>query len=814
MAIRNVGGQPVYVIDAPAVEQARTSAGTGYASLVSQLRWQIWEASRQAVKDQMEFEKLGYEAKLDAFVKEKQELTRALAKAKDIKEKIKTGQVSAATALAAARLELDVLKYNQARADKENIRVSQRDFIDPISGEKSKLNTLSMTRGPGGEPLKRTGVPSAAALLERGAEAVGYKSPEDKKAEAEAAAQSNVKNLEKEWLAAWKASGIEKSKDFAKSEVGKPAETALQEAKDALAKIVATPAEELAKTEEDAKADQELADYETELQRRLDLLNVPEPTFDTNVLSRTRETFGGMAGIGAFGFAPRREKISPIYDEARAREALDRAKAIESEAVSLSTAEKYNAKKAALLSARESAKQNRIAELESLMGSAGVGVVGAIAGAGDQVQKAIGAEIAKLKATPVSLNAEEEFALSSSSKQEAQRELASGLLDVGPGPRTAASFMTRQPPEVPRTPRPERPPRPPRKPRDRDRDRDFGKFLGNIYDNLGNVPPTEFSVGATAEAGLGFAPSGAPIPADSPAVSGATSGRGGGAPAPEGSPVVSPAVSDIPSGRGFAPEIEGPPQFRTLPPATTPEEDIILGGGPLPPSIDSEVEGAPMRRRLILPETYIEGTLPPRPPAASGAEAPSGPPPTAAVYDPQNKILFNKSTGFPEFVVGVPTANPDGSMPKQITKAEMKAKLEELSSSGEQIYNSSGKQIQPDQYQKIIEDLSAALKQNKTRQDRSAAYALKIVNKGKELADKPAKLARIAKTDLPEAERIKKVPEHIALVDKLYEINKGKTDVYKSTYSEIARVYEKQPKLRDAALEYLVAKNLLYGNIS
>ena len=103
--------------------------------------------------------------------------------------------------------------------------------------------------------------------------------------------------------------------------------------------------------------------------------------------------------------------------------------------------------------------------------------------------------------------------------------------------------------------------------------------------------------------------------------------------------------------------------------------------------------------------------------------------------------------------------------------------------------------------------------QPKTRQDRSAAYALKTVNKGKELADKPAKLARLAKTDLPEAERMKKVPEHIALVDKLYEINKTKADVYKSTYSEIARVYEKQPKLRDAALEYLVAKNLLYGKI-
>jgi hypothetical protein len=102
----------------------------------------------------------------------------------------------------------------------------------------------------------------------------------------------------------------------------------------------------------------------------------------------------------------------------------------------------------------------------------------------------------------------------------------------------------------------------------------------------------------------------------------------------------------------------------------------------------------------------------------------------------------------------------------------------------------------------------------KTRQQRSASYALNIIQKGKDLASKPEKLARLAKTNLPEHERSKKIPEHIALVDKLYDINLSKGDVYKSTYSEIARVYEKQPKLRDAALEYLVAKNLMFGNIS
>ena len=102
----------------------------------------------------------------------------------------------------------------------------------------------------------------------------------------------------------------------------------------------------------------------------------------------------------------------------------------------------------------------------------------------------------------------------------------------------------------------------------------------------------------------------------------------------------------------------------------------------------------------------------------------------------------------------------------------------------------------------------------KTRQQRASSYALNVIQKGKALSEKPEKLARLAKTNLPEHERSKKIPEHIALVDKLYDINLSKGDVYKSTYSEIARVYEKQPKLRDAALEYLVAKNLMFGNIS
>ena len=41
MPIRQVGGKSVYIIDAGTVDSAKTSTGTGYAQLVSQLRWQI-----------------------------------------------------------------------------------------------------------------------------------------------------------------------------------------------------------------------------------------------------------------------------------------------------------------------------------------------------------------------------------------------------------------------------------------------------------------------------------------------------------------------------------------------------------------------------------------------------------------------------------------------------------------------------------------------------------------------------------------------------------------------------------------------------
>jgi hypothetical protein len=102
----------------------------------------------------------------------------------------------------------------------------------------------------------------------------------------------------------------------------------------------------------------------------------------------------------------------------------------------------------------------------------------------------------------------------------------------------------------------------------------------------------------------------------------------------------------------------------------------------------------------------------------------------------------------------------------------------------------------------------------KTRKEAYASNLLKIINTGKTLADKPAKLARIAKPDLPEKERSKVVPEHILLVDKLYNINKGRSSAFKSTYDEIERVYKTDEKKKKAALEYLAAKEILTSEMA
>lgn len=99
-----------------------------------------------------------------------------------------------------------------------------------------------------------------------------------------------------------------------------------------------------------------------------------------------------------------------------------------------------------------------------------------------------------------------------------------------------------------------------------------------------------------------------------------------------------------------------------------------------------------------------------------------------------------------------------------------------------------------------------------TRQARSDLYLARTIKKGIELANKPAKIERLAKTSLPEKERAKVVPETVALVDKVYDINRGKPNAFKLSFDEISRAFSNKPEQRQQAHEYLVAKDMLEGN--
>ena len=108
-----------------------------------------------------------------------------------------------------------------------------------------------------------------------------------------------------------------------------------------------------------------------------------------------------------------------------------------------------------------------------------------------------------------------------------------------------------------------------------------------------------------------------------------------------------------------------------------------------------------------------------------------------------------------------------------------------------------------------IEAVEAGPPQTSTKQ-RKDRYKFDVVTEGTKLARTPKKLQRLAKTNLPEENR----PEHYVIVDKLYDVNRGKAEAFKMTYDEISRAFQNDPQKRSDAHKYLVAKDILEADVS
>lgn len=97
----------------------------------------------------------------------------------------------------------------------------------------------------------------------------------------------------------------------------------------------------------------------------------------------------------------------------------------------------------------------------------------------------------------------------------------------------------------------------------------------------------------------------------------------------------------------------------------------------------------------------------------------------------------------------------------------------------------------------------------KSTKQRKDLYKMNVVSEGTKLASQPRRLQRIAKTESEPEDR----PQHLVIVDRLYETNKGKANAFRMTYDEISRAFADKPEDRKEAHTYLVAKDILESNI-
>ena len=109
-----------------------------------------------------------------------------------------------------------------------------------------------------------------------------------------------------------------------------------------------------------------------------------------------------------------------------------------------------------------------------------------------------------------------------------------------------------------------------------------------------------------------------------------------------------------------------------------------------------------------------------------------------------------------------------------------------------------------------IEAVDEGEPQASSTRQRKDLYRTRVVIEGTKLARQPKKLDRLAKTNSEREDR----PKHFVIVDKLMATNSGKANAFDMSYNEISRAYKDNPDQRKEAHSYLVAKDILDGDIN
>jgi hypothetical protein len=88
MPIQNVNGRNVYVLTPKATDtDGKTTSGKNWATLYSDLRWQVWEAQKENEANKIKLDLMSFEAKKDYYDQQKKFLQNRIAELQDIKLK-------------------------------------------------------------------------------------------------------------------------------------------------------------------------------------------------------------------------------------------------------------------------------------------------------------------------------------------------------------------------------------------------------------------------------------------------------------------------------------------------------------------------------------------------------------------------------------------------------------------------------------------------------------------------------------------------------------------------------------------------------
>jgi hypothetical protein len=288
MPIQNVNGRNVYVLTPKATDtDGKTTSGKNWATLYSDLRWQVWEAQKENEANKIKLDLMSFEAKKDYYDQQKKFLQNRIAELQDIKLKAGVRDGSSKTIDQALRAyDLSAPKSVGGRGA-SGPKFSRRtttgrvtSFGDPILDESGKdkalvVDTISGPLDVAPSDLKMGNTPVAFQEGTPGGKTIIGPNP----------ALAKLTKL-----------------------LGDKAVALL---------------EEDGQTSEDPLGTGDIDAKIRELENQLGDLQRPDLNIDTDLQNRTQRAFEQNVGVigrggGPFGLAPRPRRLAPRVDQPRA----------------------------------------------------------------------------------------------------------------------------------------------------------------------------------------------------------------------------------------------------------------------------------------------------------------------------------------------------------------------------------------------------------------------------------------------------------------------------------------------------------------